>query len=253
METIRVLVADQDLVFQREVQDYLRLDPLFQCVGSLGDGRKILEKILKVKPHLLLLDVELPPEGGLPVLKQVRENWDAAQLSVIVISFVQNEAMLSRASRLGADYYLLRPFPLEILSARIKQLFGDAILAPSLSYSWQQVHKICIRYFDLLGVPPHYKGYRYLLEGVWLVCSHPEWLNSVTGKLYPEIGKRFNTSGAQVERAMRYALSVTWERGAIEHLYQVFPYESTESKGKPTNSVFIAKMADLVNLELSGP
>lgn len=249
-EIIRVLMADQDVAFQKAIQEYLELEEDLRCVEQLQDGRGIVGKIRIAKPHILLLEVRLPPRGGLETLKKIRQKWDANQLPVILISDSENEALLRQASKLGANYYLMKPFKFGVLSERIRQLLGNTVYSTRLEYDSKVVKEICIRHFDLMGIPPHYKGYRYLLEGIWLACIHPHWMNAVTRKLYPAIGQRFNTSGVQVERAMRYALDVTWERGNIEQLYTFFPYEITESKGKPTNSAFIAKMAGLVGLEL---
>ncbi|HHY09369.1 MAG TPA: response regulator [Firmicutes bacterium] len=250
-EIIRILMADQDVAFQKSLQEYLELEDDLRCVGRLRNAEGIMEKISTAKPHILLLEVLLPPRGGMAVLKKIRQSWNAGELPVILISGSESEAILRQAAESGANYYLLKPFKPGILVERIRQLLGNTASSARLEYDSKVVKEICIRHFDLMGIPPHYKGYRYLLEGIWLACIHPHWLNAVTRKLYPGIGQRFNTSGAQVERAMRYALDVTWERGNIEQLYAFFPYEIAESKGKPTNSAFIAKMAGLVSLELS--
>lgn len=245
---IRVLQADGDSCFRLEVSDYFSRLKDFEYEG-VGRGDKLSEIIEEWEPNLVLLASALQPGGGFSLLREIRSRWKATELAVIVCAKEKRgEWDLQQAAGLGADYFILRPVDLVVLEQRIRQLVKGGSFA---SYATsRQVQEICVRYFDLLGVPPHYKGYRYLLEGIWLASLHPMWLNSVTQDLYPAIGQRFSTNGVQVERAMRYALDMTWEKGNVEQLYRFFAFESRENKGKPTNSMFIAKMVDLVGLEM---
>ena len=189
--------------------------------------------------------------GRLKVLKEVRRHWRGDELPVIALAPPERgEVLLQEAASLGADYCMQRPVDYAVLARRIKQLCRENVPRFAADLSRQRVEDICRRYFDAMGIPPHYKGYRYLMEGVWLACQHPRWLNAVTTRLYPAIGKRFATGGVQVERAMRYALDATWEKGELDELYRLFPYEVRPDSGKPTNSAFLAKMVNFVLLEI---
>ena len=243
-----ILQADGDQHFCQEVEAYFnRLNDT--CYVRVERGESLLATINEVKPSVVLLDLDLQPQGGLALLREIRSCWKEDRLTVIVCaSKVQDEDILQKTADLGADYFILRPVDLVVLEQRLRQLTCEGTIARAVTL--RQVQEICVRYFELLGVPPHYKGYRYLIEGIWLASLHPTWLNSVTQNLYPAIGQRFSTNGSQVERAMRYALDVTWEKGNVNQLYQFFAYEVRENKGKPTNSMFIAKMVDLVALEI---
>lgn len=248
---IKILQADAHSAFRQKVADYFGRLGDFVYLEGLDTGQGVLAAIEEQKPHIVLLDLDLPPQGGCSILQEIRARWSDDVLAVILFATAnKEEAYLPQAAALGASYFVLRPVDLVVLESRILQVLSTRSSKADDSVALKQVQEICIPYFDAMGVPPHYKGYRYLIEGIWLASLHPTWLNSVTKNLYPAIGQRFGTSGAQVERAMRYALDMTWEKGDLQELYRLFPYEVRENKGKPTNSAFIAKMADLVALEL---
>lgn len=244
---IRVMQFDDDQAFRSEVAAYLkRLDGFSYRGLNSADGLE--EVLVGPKPDLVLVDLNCPPRGGLEVLRRIREHWGPEAVRVIMLSRnPPGEGMLTRAAQSGADFFLLRPVDLVVLEKRIRQLVKPLDPVGSNTLTLQQVEEICMGYFERLGIPPHFKGYRYLVEGIWLAAVHPEWLSSVTQHLYPAIGQRFAVSGAQVERAMRYALEVAWSRGNVEELYRLFPYVQ-EDRGKPTNSEFISKMVQLVGL-----
>lgn len=245
---VRILQADPDETFRREIADYCAQIDNVHYYG-LDDSTSYLTTISQVKPNLILLALELAPEDGLSLLRKTRELWCSIELPIILCATKEQEpTVLEKAAVWGANYMVLRPVDLRSLEHRVRELLE--IPSSQNDFNLRAVQEICLHYFEQLGVPPHYKGYRYLLEGVCLAWCHPDWLNSVTDDLYPAIARRFSTSGSQVERTMRYALERTWERGNLTKLYEVFPYEVRESKGKPTNSSFIAKMVDLVDLEI---
>lgn len=246
---IRVLQVHTSDCFRAKVATYFNHLEDIRYRGESSE-EKLLELLHSEVWDVVLLDLNLEPNGGFSALEQIRTQWTSDQIKVVLISETPpGEVVLAKAANLGADYVLLRPVDLVVLEKRIRQLLKPSTVPPSREVTLRQVQEICSGYFERMGVPPHYKGYRYLLEGIWLAALHSSWLNSVTRKLYPAIGQRFGVSGAQVERAMRYAIDRTWEKGNLDQLYQIFPY-IRENKGKPTNSIFIARMVDLVGLEL---
>lgn len=246
---IRILQLDSDQAFRGEVAAYFqRLPDFYYACGE--SGAELMDLVEREAPQVVLVDLHLPPLGGLAALAQLRARWNTDQVKVILSSTTApGEELLAQVAQAGGDYFLLRPVDLVVLEKRVKQLLG-AEQAVTGEITLRQVQEICLGYFERLGLPPHYKGYRYLIEGIWLVVLHPSWLNSVTRTLYPAIAQRFGVNPAQVERAMRYAIDVTWEKGNLDQLYELFPFVK-ESKGKPTNSVFIGKLADLIRLEVT--
>lgn len=246
---IRVLQLGADKKFSKEVENYCTRLPDFRYQGE-SRGEALSQALDDHFPNLILLDMDLEPQGGLTALTEIRAKWSSDKVKVLLLSTrTSDEDVLRQAADLGADYFMQRPVDLVILEQRIRQLVMGSVLPPK-ELTLRNVQEICTVYFERMGIPPHYKGYRYLIEGIWLVALHPSWLHSVTQNLYPAIGHRFGVNGAQVERAMRYALDITWEKGNIDQLYQIFPHVN-ENKGKPTNSIFIAKMVDLVGLEVT--
>lgn len=244
---IRVLHLDEDIPFIDALKVYFRrlVDIDYEGTREHAKLRKAFDEDM---PNVVLLGMGLQPQRGLAVLQEIRKRFTSDKVKVILLSMeAPSEHELMKTARLGADYFVQRPVDLFVLETRIRQLTTKPADPPREEVTRRQVHEICTGYFEQMGVPPHYKGYRYLMEGIWLACVHSSWLNSVTQILYPAIGQRFEVNGSQVERAMRYALDVTWEKGNVEQLYNLFPYVR-ESKGKPTNSAFIARMVELVKL-----
>ncbi len=248
---VRVLQADSDRHFLDEVESYFNRLPDFRYSGGFDNSYNLLKKIEDTCPDVLLIGLDLSPLGGVDVLRDIRYKLEINKPIVIMISTeLQSDAIIQEMPNLGADYYVLRPVDLVVLENRIRQILKINLPESARKVCRNQVHETCERYFYKMGIPPHYKGYRYLMEGIWLAIKHPFLLNSVTKDLYPAIGEKYNTSSAQVERTMRYALDKTWEEGNVKSLYEFFPYEISKNKGKPTNSAFIAKMVELVSLEI---
>jgi two-component system response regulator (stage 0 sporulation protein A) len=250
---VRVMIADDNINLCEAVEAYLSAQPDMECVGQVGDGRHVLPMVQRLKPDVLLLDVVMPYVDGIAVLEKMKSTLTVGRPRVIMVSAFGQERYVGHANRLGADYYLMKPFSLAVLVERIRQVMTirSSLDCSTLSRSdLNQVKEQLVRYFEQMGVPPHYKGYRYLLEAVCLAYSDPSWLNGITKRLYPAVARRFGTSGSQVERAMRHAIEVTWEKGNLEQLNYLFPYEVDAERGKPTNSSFIAKMADIIALDL---
>lgn len=247
---IRLMQADGDKNFLEQMEKYCSRLTDFEYIGGFTNGENILQKIEEQKPDVFLLGLDLPPQGAFDILKKITDKWGTKKPLIIIFgTTAQDDSVLQQISSLGADYYIFRPVDLYVLESRIRQLLKKQFSNKQKGVTDTQVREICSIHFDKMGIPRHYKGYRYLIEGIWLAIQHPDWLNSVTKNLYPAIGERFNTSSSQVERTMRYALDKTWEKGDVEQLYELFPYEIQKNRGKPTNSAFIAKMVELVSLE----
>ncbi len=258
---IQILQVHSDANFRQALSDHCSdLPDLSYHVAR--DTTDLLNFFDESTPDLVLLDLDLQPQAGLELLAKIRARWSNEEVKVLLlVAETTQEHVLTYAAELGADYCMHLPMPLSVLETRVRQLVGGAAAQGDLGRqrnfarrsikksTKRQVQEKCTTYFEDLGIPPHYKGYRYLVEGIWLASLHPSWLNAVTQHLYPAIGEQFEVNTHQVERAMRYALDVTWEKGNVDRLYELFPFVR-ENKGKPTNSDFIARMVHFIWQEL---
>ena len=217
-----VLLADANEEFRTLVRKIIDETEEFSVVGSVGDGTEALRLAREEAPDLILMDVVLPGLDGFGVLKQLREQ-EGKVPKVILISAFCSDSVVSEAVDLGASYFLSKPV------AELKNLVTSVI------------HEI--------GVPAHIKGYQYLREAIMIAVDDMDVINAVTKVLYPEVAKRFSTTPSRVERAIRHAIEVAWDRGDLETLQKYFGYTVSNAKGKPTNSEFIAMIADRLVLE----
>lgn len=244
---LRIMMADDNQEFCELVAAYLEKETDWVFVGSVPDGRSVIDSIQEWQPDVLLLDLVMPEYDGLAVLESLR-CLDIQKPKIIVLSALGQDDLVSRVNQLGVDYYLMKPFSLPTLVKRIRQIASTNAHEEYHVEQGRQVRREkIISYLSLIGMPPHYKGYRYLLEAVLLVSQDKVWLDGVTKDLYPHVGRRFGTSATQVERAIRHAIEITWEKGNLAELERLFPYLVDAEKGKPTNSSFMAALGDIIN------
>jgi len=256
---LKVLVADDNREFNELLTSYLEMEPDFEIVGSAYNGKETLEMVKEHNPDVLLLDIIMPYLDGIGVLEELPRLGLEKMPHVIMLTAFGHENMTRRAVELGASYYILKPFSMEILADRIRQLDGAAAsYTPAPASTRPAVVKESRRKISLeeevteilhqIGIPAHIKGYLYLREAIIMVVEEIELLGSVTKVLYPTIAQRFNTTASRVERAIRHAIEVAWSRNNIDVIKKFFGYTIKTEKGKPTNSEFIAMMADRLRL-----
>ena len=243
---LRVLLADGSEEFRATLKKSIEGDGDMIVVGSTGDGAEALRLWESQRPDVLLLDVVLPGLDGFGLLRAGREKH-LPQPTVLVISALFQDRAIAEATELGASFYLPKPCHLESLTEHIRRLTAPAAeetgFAPALESSVTAIiHEI--------GVPAHIKGYQYLREAIMIAVEDMDVINAVTKVLYPEVAKRFNTTPSRVERAVRHAIEVAWDRGDLETLQKYFGYTVNSAKGKPTNSEFIAMIADRLQLQM---
>ncbi len=245
--TIRVLVAGNSS-FSTNVVGKLQSTPGLVLVDHVSDGVTALQVCQDLKPGVLLLEMILPRLDGFGVLKAIKANPAAPK--VVVVANPGQEQLLLLAMDLGADYFILKPFDLDALMRRIQMLATpEGMPRVKLDYNLQ-LEEMITREISRIGVPAHYKGYRYLKDAIAMVVADTELLMAVTKQLYPRVAVRYNTTGNKVERAIRHAIETAWSRGNIEVLNREFGYSVDMRKGKPTNSSFIATLADKIRLRL---
>lgn len=265
MEKIRLGIIDDNMDFCDILCDYFKSQKDMEVVFVANDGLQALEKIKTHTPDLLILDLIMPHLDGLGVLEALPDLGLADFPRVIMVSAVGQDSIAMKASELGTDFYLVKPLNMGVLTKRIRQAVNDT--APDentkenkrLTLRKSVVYKDSVRQNDLeiditnliheVGVPAHIKGYQYLRDAITLVVKDMDMLNAVTKELYPSIAKKNNTTPSRVERAIRHAIEVAWNRGKIETIDALFVYTVKNDKGKPTNSEFIAIIADKLRLE----
>ncbi|MDR3596765.1 sporulation transcription factor Spo0A [Clostridium sp.] len=265
---ISVLIADDNKEFCSILNDYLLNQKDIVVTGIAKDGREALDLIVERKPDLVILDIIMPHLDGLGVLEKLNTMQLEKIPRIIILSAVGQDKITQQAITLGADYYTVKPFDMEVFTKRIREMFNGvpvqetsvrtssyAQASASISVSETKsktpldLETEITNIIHEVGVPAHIKGYMYLREAITMVVNDMELLSAVTKELYPSIAKKYNTTASRVERAIRHAIEVAWGRGQIDAINRLFGYTVHTEKGKPTNSEFIAIIADKLRLK----
>lgn len=240
----RVLLADANEEFRILLRQLLEETGEFEVAASTGDGPMVMELVRRTKPELILVDVVLPGLDGFGILRQLAE--EPGERKVIVISAFCSQQAVSRAVELGVYFFLPKPVNEESLLELMRQAVHPEQEEP---YHSPALEGMVTAIIHEIGVPAHIKGYQYLREAILLAVDDMDVINAVTKVLYPEVARRFSTTPSRVERAIRHAIEVAWDRGDLETLQKYFGYTVNSAKGKPTNSEFIAMIADRLQLQ----
>ena len=253
METkIRVLLADSGEDFKRLLSEVIEAEGDAEVVASASDGIEALALITELKPDVVVMDLVLPTLDGLGILQKLPET--GAKTAAIVASGFYNDRVVAECVDLGAYYFMPKPCDIPTLLSRIRQAAGAAKRPMSIVQSSaaakpdKSLEAVVTDVIHEIGVPAHIKGYQYLREAIILTINDMDVINAVTKVLYPAVAKKFSTTPSRVERAIRHAIEVAWDRGDIEVLQKFFGYTVSNIKGKPTNSEFIAMIADSLQL-----
>jgi len=262
MKKVKVCIVDDNRDLVRLLDDYISTEEDMEVVGVAYNGQECLNMLQSANPDVLLLDIIMPHLDGLAVLEKLHEENVGSNPNVIMLTAFGQEDVTKKAVELGASYFMLKPFDMEHLASTIRQVSGKVtntnnqkILLSNNGYRIMKDQKpknlesSITSIIHEIGVPAHIKGYLYLREAISMVYNDIELLGSITKVLYPDIAKKFNTTASRVERAIRHAIEVAWSRGNIESISSLFGYTVSMSKAKPTNSEFIAMVADKLRLE----
>ncbi len=221
----------------------------FEVIGSATDGISAISMIEDKRPQVLVTGLVISGYDGISVIERVRAL--GLNIKIVVYSALSGDATIAKADSAGADYFLTKPCEFEVLKDRINGLFAVREEKPQTQNAFRTVsldEKIS-RIFINIGIPPHIKGYGFLREGVKKAVENPEIINNITKKLYPSIGEKYNTTASKVERAIRHAIEVAWNRGRIESINSILGVRAYVGQEKPTNGEFIALVADKMLLE----
>lgn len=249
MRTNTVILLESNMAVLSQLKDALADERDFNVVYAGDDGDEGIKQILSLKPDLVIVGMILKGTDGCGVIRMVKKTWVNAK---IIAMGIPNDTLIERAMSEGAIYYLGKPFSVATAMERIRELIKEK---PSNAKDSALRHKAVTleekisEIFMSIGIPPHIKGYGYLREGIKMTIEHPYIINSVTKELYPSIAKKFNTTPSKVERAIRHAIEVAWNRGRIDAINVIFGARIYLGTEKPTNSEFIALVADKLILE----
>ncbi len=251
-QRIKVLIADASEDFRTVLAETLSREGDMEVVGTAGDGVKALELAKRLTPDVVLTDAVLAGVDGLGVVRKLSETPEGP--AVFVISAFASERMLTAASEAGAAYFMQKPCDIPVLTERIRQLTAKpaSSVRRELAQSEPDLETVVTEIIHEIGIPAHIKGYQYLREAIIRTVEDMDIINAVTKVLYPEVAKKFGTTPSRVERAIRHAIEVAWDRGDVEVLQRFFGYTVSGIKGKPTNSEFIAMIADRLYLQKKG-
>lgn len=258
---IGILIVDDNKEFTNMLSEFLSTVDEFDVVGIAHNGKQAMELIFELNPDLIILDIIMPILDGIGVMQKINESNLEKKPEILVLSSVSQVVMTKEAINLGASCFMLKPFELEVLAKRIKDVIAESqnykenIVAESkVKYIANKNNNVEIEVTNAMhniGIPAHVKGYQYLRDAIMCVMKDNEALIGVTKQLYPDIAKKYNTTATRVERSIRHAIEMAWDRGKVETLQDVFGYTISLSKGKPTNSEFIALVADKLRLEMN--
>lgn len=249
MEKTRVMLADDNRSLLKLLSDYLGRQSDIELAGTVSDGMEIPEKVIEWAPDVLVLDIIMPRQDGFMALERLGEPDFPVKPKVIVLTGLARDDFIMRAIRLGAGYYMVKPFDLRLLYERIVEIARErSETAPSLPEppGEESVDEKITNLFLALGIPAHIKGYQYLREAVRMVLENHDVINRITKELYPAVARRYDTSASKVERAMRHAISVAWTRGRLDTVNQMVGYKVFRREDKPTNGEFIALVSDRI-------
>ncbi len=262
-DKIKVVIADDNLEFAEIVKEFLNHKTGIEVVEIAKDGEEALEVLTRVEPDVALLDIVMPKLDGIGVLEKLNERPNKLKTKFIVLSAIGHDAITQKTIMLGAEYYMVKPFDLNLLFNRITEvrdgivenktpkIMGVAQIRPSyIAENPNSLETYITNIIHEVGVPAHIKGYQYIREAISLAVKDMDVINSITKELYPTLAKKFKTTPSRVERAIRHAIEVAWTRGSLETNNIMFGNTISATKGKPTNSEFIAMIADKLRLEM---
>ncbi len=247
---VNILMIDDSQELINQVKEYFKGHAVLNMKYDATDGMNAM-RIIKEREKdidLILMDVLIPEKDGIEILSEMQEL--NIKKKVIIVSSYKKEYTVKMASKFDVDYYMLKPFSLESLEKRILEVATGEIPESEIDQQENQNVQMAIsKLLHSLGVPSHIKGYQYIRESIYMMYTSKEMLGGITKEIYPEIAIRFDTTASRVERAIRHAIEVSWSRGDYELMEEIFGHSVDYDRAKPTNSEFIATLADRLKLD----
>ena len=247
MEKIKLILADEDKNALNDLSKNFQSDK-YTVLATTSSGEELIQLIKTKQPDAVIMDIVLQHCDGFKVLEEVAN----LNSKIIIQSSLSIDGFINKAISLGASYYCIKPFDVETLKERLDDLLNQNSAVKNINYNNKisnHIEEKITNIFITVGIPAHIKGYQFLREAIKLAIANPEIINSITKKLYPTIALKYDTSASKVERAIRHAIEVAWNRGKIENINNLFGIKVYSSNEKPTNGEFIALVADKMLIE----
>lgn len=244
---IRVYIADNEE--EKEIFEFFRKNDKFSLIGTSDNGESALKDIILLKPDVVVMEIVLSGIDGFEVLEKLKFNMKNEMPKVIFVSKLSHSGFVTKALNEGANYFMVKPISPQNLEERIFDVLSSSENKIENGQANKVLDEKISNIFISIGIPAHIKGYQFLREAVKLAVETPEIIGSITKKLYPTIAERFETSSSKVERGMRHAIEVAWNRGKIENINSLFGLKIYNSNEKPTNGELIALIADKMIME----
>ena len=249
MSKIRVLMIDDNVSLIEMVKEYFSDHSKIEVTLCSNDGMDGLNKILNESNYdIVLLDLIMPNKDGLYVLEELKKR--GIEKNIIVETSYNEPKVIRRVSEYGVNYYILKPFDLTDLEDKIMDVFNTTS-SKSINLYHSNLQISITKMLHELGMPSHIKGYQYIREGITMIYNDPNIIGGITKELYPELATKFDTTVSRVERAIRHAIEVSWNRGNWDYMEELFGHSVDIDKAKPTNSEFIVTVADKLRLEFA--
>lgn len=251
--SLKILIADENNDFRTLLIDTMENESDFEILDYATDGHEAVQKTAALCPDVLILNSLLPHLDGLGVVKSINSMKLKHRPLIFMMSPFSGEHLTAEASALGVTYFMIKPFTLKTLIERIRMFRSSLPINNGVTMGKDLTDSVEILVTNIIheiGVPAHIKGYHYIREAIIMAVNDMDVINAITKVLYPTVAKKFGTTASRVERAIRHAIETAWNRGDIDTLNRFFGYTVSNAKGKPTNSEFIAMIADKLHLQL---
>ena len=248
MNPVKVMLADDNTKLLQLLKDYLDKNADINVVACVSDGAEVTRSVYEYAPDVLVMDMIMPHKDGFMVLDELSRTEEGRRTKVIALTGLSRDDFIMRAMRLGASYYMVKPFDMGALCSRILEFAGpsdEPVLSAEAAAAASADEQIT-SLFLTIGIPAHIKGYQYLREAVSMVLEDRDVINRITKELYPGIARKFGTSASKVERAMRHAIEVAWTRGRLDTVNQMYGYKVFRKDEKPTNGELVSCVSELI-------
>ena len=251
-KSFNLLIANDNNEESKLISEKLTKDNELYVIETTKRGNDAIDLVKAKEYDIVILDLVLEGSDGFEVIETIKDAGHKTR--IIVITSLCSETFINKAISMGVDYYILKPASLDVLSKRVKDLIEpqkSKVAGGTSLLAGREVEERITNIFITVGIPAHIKGYQFLREAIKLAMEDPDIINSITKKLYPSIAEKFDTSASKVERAIRHAIEVAWNRGKIENINSIFGLTIYANNEKPTNGEFIALVADKMLLDVN--
>jgi two-component system response regulator (stage 0 sporulation protein A) len=244
------MVADDNREFCELLREYFDGQEDMEVVAVAHNGLEAIDFIMRSEPDVVILDIIMPHLDGIGVLERLSQMDLKKRPKIVMLTAFGQEKVTQKVIQMGADYYVLKPFDLEVLTSRVRQMVGNGqeMTRPQAAPKPKTMDVEVTGIIHEIGIPAHIKGYHYLRDAIVMVVSRVELLSAITKELYPSIASKYKTTPSRVERAIRHAIEVAWNRGNLDLINSMFGHTVSQDRGKPTNSEFIAMIADRLRM-----